>query len=456
MRHAVILSSSVWLLVPVSAIAQPADPVAAPPATEMPALPAATPAQPSAAEAPSAQETAPSPPVDPERTDTPTPPAVHGVPEAEDVPGEAKKKKKKKEERNYSVLGPDEAKYGRLVLGGRVFAGATFSRRDAGSTNTESLDLAVNSARIDVEYEAPNGWLSLDLEFDVAGNPEVKDAFIQAKGRHFFARAGHFKPPVSAIEMESPWNLPMADGRGFISDLLVDYLDVAGRRPGALVGVRGRGGVKPRFSVGAFQGSVLEDQSTTPGDRDVELIEEQGLDSQGFAARFDVDLSGFELGAFYQHRIGSPTYPETEHYPTGGLDLFWDKTFANGGVRVWADALVGTSWYEYAGKEADDKDAIFVSGRVIAAYRFGGVEDEALYIEPFGVLGAFEPDTEVSSDLAIEAVLGVNVGFWRRARLTLQGEFNQGDANFPNQTNGYLFGLSPDRVGLVLQAGMAF
>lgn len=454
-----------WLLAPGVILAQPAEPVA-PQAEPDPG--AAAPENPAPSESPVAADTSPPAtsdtpalPGEAQPSQAPNPPVVLGTPEdsaATDDAGQPKKKKKKgkdeERKRAENLLGGD-GRYGRLELGGRVFTRAAFSQREVGTSNTEWLDLSVSSARIDVSYEAPVKWLSLDIELDVAGKPEMKDAYIQAKGEHFFGRAGQFKPPISIIEMESPWDLPMA-GRGFLHDLLVDYLDVAGRRPGVLVGYRGRGGIKPRLSVGAFQGSVLRNQSTEPGDRDVDLIEEQSLEAQGLAARFDVDLGSVKVGAFYQHRVGSPYYPETKHYPTGGVDLLWDQTFDTGGVRVWADLIGGTSWYEYEDKPVDDDDAVFLSGRVIAAYRFGGTEDEAFYVEPFALAGALEPDTEVDSDWAIEGVLGVNVGLWRRARVTIQGEINQGDAKFPNQTNGYLFGLSPDRKGITVQAGMAF
>lgn len=445
--------------------AQPGE-EAAPPPTERDALapPLTEPAQP-AREVPEPIEgqrdvssapgsvAAPSvvPPVVTTRV-TPEESADAALPESVDEGG--KKKAKDKKGRRPNLI-DDRSAWGKLEIGGRVFARGEFSSREVGSSSHDSLDLSVRSARLDVFYEAPVKWLSMDVEFDISGNPEMKDAFVQARGENFFARIGQFKPPVSAMEMESPWELPLAD-RGFINDLLLDYLDVAGRRPGVLVGWRGRGGIKPRISVGAFQGSVLEDNSTVAGDRDVELIEDRDLKAQGFAARFDVDLAGVDMGVFYQHRVGSPTFPETEHYPTGGLDLTWDHTLASGGVRVWADWIIGASWYELLDKTADDDDAVFFSGRVLGAYRFGGVEDESFYVEPFGMFGLLDPDADVAKDFAWEAVLGINVGLWRRGRLTLQGEINEADENFPNHTAGYLFGMSPDRVAVILQAGMAF
>jgi hypothetical protein len=79
--------------------------------------------------------------------------------------------------------------------------------------------------------------------------------------------------------------------------------------------------------------------------------------------------------------------------------------------------------------------------------------DEAPYVEPFGYFGMLDPDTEVTTDMAFEGAVGVNAGYWRRARLTLQAEINKVQRNFPET---YLAGVDPNRTGLLLQAGVAW
>ena len=95
--------------------------------------------------------------------------------------------------------------------------------------------------------------------------------------------------------------------------------------------------------------------------------------------------------------------------------------------------------------------ALFVIG--YGAYRFGGTEAETFYLEPFGLIGLLDPDIDVIDDLALEALVGINVGAWGRARLTLQGEMNRVRRNFPA---GYFLGRSPDHLAVLLQAGVAF
>jgi hypothetical protein len=118
---------------------------------------------------------------------------------------------------------------------------------------------------------------------------------------------------------------------------------------------------------------------------------------------------------------------------------------------VWIDGFGGASWYEHEDKLTDSDDAIVLGGRFIAAHRFGGREREEFYIEPYGLFGLLDPDLEVKADFVWETAVGVNVGLWQRARVSLQAEVNEADRNFPDS---YFGGREPDRIGLVLQAGV--
>jgi hypothetical protein len=130
-----------------------------------------------------------------------------------------------------------------------------------------------------------------------------------------------------------------------------------------------------------------------------------------------------------------------------------NHVFATGGLRVWLDGLAGASWYELPAKPADGEDATFIAARALIAYRFGGVVAAAPYVEPYVFGGVLEPDVDITSDLAWEASVGVNVGFYNRARVTLQGEVDRAQRNFPP---GYLAGISPDRLALIAQVGLAY
>lgn len=315
---------------------------------------------------------------------------------------------------------------------------------------TTDLDLSVQSARVGFEYRSPLEWLTLEVQAELAGKVQLKDAVAEAKQKHWDARVGQFKMPIGVFEMESPWDLPIVH-RGFVNTLLVDRLDVAGRRPGVTVGVRASGPVKPSLTLGVFQGSSLTAQ--TADDRDVDLIVEQGTDSQTEIARAQVKVEELKVGLVYQHRLGAPAIGKTKHFWTAGLDVYWEWAHAGGAFRIWADGMTGESWYEHVSKPIDAKEATFVTARALAAYRFGGLEKGDLYVEPFLFGAAHDPDSDVVADQAFEAMAGLAAGYWDRARLTLQGEMVRTRRNFPDS---YSVTSDPNRLALLLQVGVAF
>lgn len=455
--------------------ARPPAPVPVPPSQ-----PATAPA---AATAPTvATETAvPPPPADvPPTSVSPAPGSPVATSSAEEraEPEQDKKKKKKDKHAEAAVAEGDVAKdgkrkdkdrghpgevrtaAGRLRLKGRVFAQAALESQtvDAPGSGGEvvqekvnSLDLSVESVRIGLEYQAPLRWITAVAEMELTSRVSLRDGFVQARDKHWSVRAGQFKIPVSAIAMESPWVLPVVR-RGLIHNLLTDWLDVAGRRPGVLVSYRTGAEPRVRVSAGAFQGAYMT-ETPAEGDRDTEVIMNESMTSQSYVGRVDVEFPSVAVGAYFEQRVGSPQPLAFEHYGTAGLDVVLDHALPGGGVRAWGELMGGESWYEDPDKVQDGDDALFVAARLIAGYRFGGTADEAPYIEPFAFGGVFDPDLDVVSDKVFEYGLGVAAGFWRRARVTLEGEVNQGQRNLPIT---YLAGEDPDRLSLLLQAGVAW
>jgi hypothetical protein len=357
------------------------------------------------------------------------------------------------------LLGGPKEKLGTVEVHARVFARAEFGRHYVVTTDqtgalhqdgVDALDLSIPTARGEIFYRAPFRWFSADLEVEFADEPELKDAWLRAKNRHFMAKAGQFKTPFSAIELESRFSLPTAS-RGLVHDILVDELEVAGRRPGLALAAETKGSIDLSLTLGAFQGSVLV--SREDDDRDVELLDEQSMRAQSLFARTEVGFDDVTFGLGYEHRVGTPDVLYIAHYPTFGADMVLDTRVLGRGLRVWLEGIVGGSWFEHARKPSDDRDAVFTSGRLIIAPRLGGLTAGAAYFEPYGMLGLFDPDTEVAEDLAFEESLGMNAGFWRVARLGLELQINEVGRNFPAS---YGLGRNPDRFGVLLQAGAEF
>jgi hypothetical protein len=345
-----------------------------------------------------------------------------------------------------------------VELKGRVFALSELSHRNetvVGSSGAlvtrdrNALDLSLQSARFGLNYQSPLPFLSAQLELEIADNPRVKDAYLLV-GKTFFVKAGQFKVPSSAIELESPWTLPLAR-RGVVHDLMTDWLDIAGRRPGVAIGYHGKGGLKPRLTLGAFQGTTLK--SVEPGDRDVRLIDHASLEAQTYAARGELTLAPVTLGAWFEQRVGSTVAAEFSHFSTFGLDAELQHRFAASALRAWVDGSAGESLYVNDDKPGSDPTPWFVSARALVGYRFGGLAQGDPYIEPFGFFALLDPDTEVVSDFVTEAAVGVAGGFWDRLRITLQAEMINGQRNFPT---GFLDNENPDHMSLLLQAGARF
>ena len=355
--------------------------------------------------------------------------------------------------------GSTKDRFGHVEVFGRVAMRAELERHEAVVVDSDdpsltepidSLDLVVPLARLGVRYRAPMRWLSAELEIDVADGFELLDAWALAKNDHFAARAGQFKLPFSAIEMESSFTLPMVR-RGIVHDLLVDELEVGGRRPGVAFGARSSGDFRPSLVLGAFQGSALTHEE--PSDRDTEPLSETALDSQSLVARAEARVWDVTLGVNYEHRVGTDLENEPSHYWTFGADAVLDTELGDHGIRVWAEVMDGASWFEHRLKPIDTYDAIFVTGRVIAAFRFGGTRRETFYVEPYAMFAMLDPDMDLASDVLVEEAIGVNVGLWKRARLGLEAEYQKAQPNFPER---YLLEEDTDRKALVLGAQVAF
>jgi hypothetical protein len=350
-------------------------------------------------------------------------------------------------------------KLGKVDVRGRTFARAALERwhesyLDAAGVSLDrpksAFDISVPSARLEARYQAPVRFVSAAVELEVTGKPELKDAWVRARGRLFGAQVGKFKVPFSAFELESRWDLPTAS-RGLLHDILVDRLEVAGRRPGVVLSARTPGKDHWSLTLGSFQGSILVERDGT--EREAELFEKQTLRTQSLVARAELEHGDVTAGAGFEQRVGTPGVLRSERYFTVGGDVVLDSEYGGGGVRIWAEGLFGGSWFEHSRKPADAVDAVFASGRLMAAARFGGTKKGEVYVEPYGMVSLFDPDTVVAFDMASEQTLGVNVGFWNVARIGPEATLTHLERNFPR---AYGLGVNPNRQTVLVQAGATF
>lgn len=338
---------------------------------------------------------------------------------------------------------PPGKKTPNVEVHGRVYVRDEFTKREdvAGKAGPWTGEKELASARLSADFRRDD--LRIQVEAEFSGNPEVKDAYIGlALAPQLDLRAGQFKMPFSAIQMESTWRLPTVR-RGLLDELLLDRLQLAGRRPGAQAEIAPGGFHQLTFKIGGWQGSGY--------DGDFTAGESGDSFAKNWAGRVTIEPGDFELGASVESRIAEPVFAQGyERFWAGNVDVTWK---GDGGGRVWAEVIAGESWLD--DDVADDEDPIFTAGRLIAAWRLGPHGKNVPYIEPFLMVGGLDPDSEIQSDLVYELAAGFNAGRWERWRLQLQAEVRETDRNTPAGYSEATEVLT-DSSSLMLQLGAGF
>jgi hypothetical protein len=288
----------------------------------------------------------------------------------------------------------------------------------AGRAAEESF--GADTARVELRYERGQ-WLDAVFEVDAADGVEVLDAFVRLGTRALRTQVGQFKPPISATELESSWTLPLVR-RGVVHKTVEDYMRFAGRRPGVQVEASAEGPLRPALALGAFQGLA-------PGGDPMDTV---GVYETTFAGRASIRPGPLELGAFGALAGTEPIAGfGIGRYWTAGADAVLDLEVGPFGVRAWADAFYGKSFYAVG---LIGFDGTFAAGRAITALRWGGLRGGRPYVEVFGLAETVRFDLETPGSTLTGMAAGVNVGLWRRLRLGLQVEERRSGSASPPLT----------------------
>lgn len=307
----------------------------------------------------------------------------------------------------------------RLSLTGRIeLQGEREEKEGRAPEETTGLD----SARLELEYERDR-WLDAVLEVDLADGIELLDAFVRAGPKALRARVGQFKPPISGVELESGWTLPLVR-RGIVHNVLEEDMRFVGRRPGVQLEASAGGALRPELRAAAFQG-------IQPGG---ELIREVGKLETGLAARASVRPGPVELGAFGAI-VGTEPIAGfgIGRYWTVGADAALDLEAGGFGFRAWADALYGRSFYALG---LIGLDGTFTAARGIVAIRRGGLSARRPYVEAFVLAETVRFDVDTPGSTLSGTAFGLNVGFWKRLRLGVQVEERRSGESSPPLTDG--------------------
>lgn len=305
--------------------------------------------------------------------------------------------------------------------------------RAPGATTDPTGEIEVSTARIDAEYR--QGDVRAVLEADLVEGDPLKDAFLEIEPSNAFEmRAGQFKAPLSAIESESSWTLPTIR-RGFLHEVLVDGLMLAGRRPGAQLRWKGDGALEPRLLAGVWQGGP-------PGSP------RAGEDADWFghnaAARGSIEpRKGLQLGAGAEWRTAEPAPGvRPRRFHAAAVDVVFER---KRGLRLWGEALGGSSWHD--ADPADGRDALFAGSRWIAGWRFD-VGQRGMWLEPFALAGMLDPNLAVRRDALVETAAGLNVGRGSTWKVQVQLEAADAERNAPA-------GLAGTTAPVAMRAAMA-
>jgi hypothetical protein len=92
----------------------------------------------------------------------------------------------------------------------------------------------LEQARIELDFETSK-WLSGSFSAELSDDPVVRDAFVNARIKRWFQiQAGHFKRPMSRIELTSTLKLPFRD-RGIFNRALLRQAEWGSRALGAML-----------------------------------------------------------------------------------------------------------------------------------------------------------------------------------------------------------------------------
>jgi hypothetical protein len=349
----------------------------------------------------------------------------------------------------------------RIRFKGRLFTRVEYQQFRASGTGApiqeSRLEMSVPSGRAGLRAIVVDG-VTLVVEAELTGRPDIRDGYVQVKGKRWYGRVGRFKMPISAVSLESIFVLPLAR-RGWLEEMLSEAMLITGRREGLVVGFHGGGYWDP-----AFAGMVAQ-SARWIADADDPLTM-RGAAHLTTVGRFSVKPSGVELGIAGQRRVtyagGEQGAVRERPFWTAAIDAAMDVEFERTGIRLWADAFAGSSWFDarnlgLADEAGARQTASFLGGRALAAFRWGGLTPSARYLEVFAGAALLDPGLSVVSDVFAELVVGLNIGSWRRVRLTAQLEQARTARNFPESLFRALGTPAPQRFSaLIMQCGAVF
>lgn len=270
-----------------------------------------------------------------------------------------------------------------IELSGKVSA-----RAEADQRLSYERSLSVPRARFQVK--ATFGIAQAVIEADIASTSLIKDAYLRLSDpeRGLRLYAGQFKAPFLQRELLSSWDLPFIE-RGLVDDYLVETNSLGGRRIGLMGEYRNRQWLGLEVQLGAFEGGKDE-----------------------FGQRMGQDLSA------------RATLEPIEDHLEVGTSGYWAD--AGNGFARYAGGADATVKLKGASLTAEGlagriQAGTFTAQILTARYLFQFGDDGRWGLEPAIGAEALQLRGPISG-AGRAAVLGLNVHYTERVKLTVQGE----------------------------------
>lgn len=274
----------------------------------------------------------------------------------------------------------------RYDFGGRLFVRDTVTHLDSTTfPDTWNNSLAVDSARVNFNYRDKRRGIRIQIEAEFADRADLKDAYFRLDvSDSLRVKTGRFKRPMSAVALESKWDLPVLE-RGVISDLEIpnvdagsDALPVGGRSEGVQLEYTGRDvPLEPRVYVGVFRGDV-HDQSTSLVD-----LTDDGFPEDVYA-RVELELTK-------DIRLGLSGAWVAQLSTAGQLDTLRRSFVGNvdvaaevGPLRLWVEGFAGKNpLHLELTADGDQAWGSYLAARAIAAVRISRPANGIRWLEPW-------------------------------------------------------------------------
>lgn len=293
-----------------------------------------------------------------------------------------------------------------LTWSGRLFVRDTLAKTESGAWSNQQ---GVDSARVGLKYEHPQGVRAVIKIEAGSGKAELKDGYLRLDhDKGFRLQAGRFKKPISGMALASKWDLPSIE-RGILSSLSADGLDLpfaGGRADGVLLRYQLPLAFKSSLSLSGFQNDLHQ---VAPGSKD-RYGQDLYLRASVKPARGLEFSSSFAMLGHVSDPDPDPSQSQVEYAKIGSLEVSYEQRW----LQVWLEGFAGQSLFPRVVGQPTSGN--FLAARGLVAPRFRPAVPRRL--RPYVGASFFDPRGGEDSNTEIQG--GVSLEFSKIWRVQLE------------------------------------